>query len=152
MATKRAKRSRIRGTTTCGYGYKKKHRGKGSKGGKGMSGTGKRSGQKHTYVLKYFPGYFGKKGFTTEKNTKIRFYTINLSTIGEKLNTFLKQGIAKKTGTNIELDLTGYKILSGGSVGTKIKIKASAFSKKAIEKLEKEGCSIENLSQETDSE
>ena len=145
MATKRAKRSRIRGSTTCGYGYKKKHRGKGSKGGKGMSGTGKRSGQKHTYVLKYFPDYFGKRGFTPEKNTKIKLRVINLSCIQEKLNTFLKQGIAKKGNSNIELDLTGFKILSGGSIEDKIKIKASSFSEKAIEKLKKAGCTIDNL-------
>jgi len=36
---KRDKRSRIRGRRTIGKGSRKKRRGKGSRGGKGMAGT-----------------------------------------------------------------------------------------------------------------
>jgi len=42
---KRNKRSRIRGTRTCGWAMKK-HKGSGNRGGKGMSGTGKRADQR----------------------------------------------------------------------------------------------------------
>lgn len=59
---KRNKRSRIRGTRTCGWAMKK-HKGSGNRGGKGFSGSGKRADQKKTYVIKYFYPYFGKKGF-----------------------------------------------------------------------------------------
>jgi len=36
---KRKKMSRLRGSHTHGWGAKKKHRGKGNKGGAGMAGT-----------------------------------------------------------------------------------------------------------------
>ena len=136
MSTLRHRRSRLRGRRTAGYGYKKKHRGKGSKGGKGMSGTGKKAGQKHTYVLRYFPeGYFGKKGFHPEKNTGLKLKQINLDEIEEHLPKFIKEGIAKKSGNIIEINLKGYKILSRGKIKEKVKIIASAFSAKAEEKL-----------------
>lgn len=137
MATKRSRRSRLRGERTCGYGFKKKHRGKGSKGGKGMAGTGKRAGQKHTWVLKNFPeGYFGKKGFKTEKNTGLRFMAINLDDIQENFDELIKRGLGKKNGSEIELNLKGFKILSRGKLNEKFKIHASAFSEKAKEKIE----------------
>lgn len=138
MASLRSRRSRLRGERTCGYGFKKKHRGKGSKGGKGMAGTGKRAGQKHTWVLKNFPeGYFGKKGFKTEKNTKKILMELNLDEIQENFDKLIKRGLGKKNGSEIELNLKGYKILSRGNLKEKFKIHATAFSEKAKEKIEK---------------
>lgn len=146
MSTLRARRSRLRGRKTAGYGYKKKHRGKGSKGGKGMSGTGKKAGQKHTWVLKNFPeGYFGKKGFSPEKNTGLRLNQINLDEIEQKIPQFIKKGIAKKTGNEIEINLKGYKVLSRGKLKEKVKIIASAFSAKAEEKIKEGGSHAEKV-------
>ncbi|MEM4152944.1 MAG: uL15m family ribosomal protein [Candidatus Pacearchaeota archaeon] len=143
MIRKRSKRSRIRGKRTAGYGCKKKHRGKGSKGGKGMAGTGKRAGQKKTFLLKYVPNYFGKRGFTSIKKLKEKEKkTINLDELQEKLEKFLKQGIAKKTEKGIEIELKNYKILSRGDVKEKLIVKASSFSKKAKEKIEAAGGSV----------
>jgi len=52
---RRKKNKRMRGAkTTHGYGAKKKHRGSGNKGGKGMAGSGKRADQKKTMILKVF--------------------------------------------------------------------------------------------------
>ena len=86
---KRSKRSRIRGRKTCGYGARKKHRGKGSKGGKGMAGTGKKAGHKVTWVLKYHPGYLGgRRGFTSlGQKKKLKLKTINLDEINKNLET-----------------------------------------------------------------
>jgi len=132
MANKRSVRSRIRGRGGGGYGARKKHRGKGSTGGKGMSGTGKKAGQLRTYVLKYFPNYFGKRGF----HSKIRnLDIINLKDIQLRKDEFLKAGIAKKTAEGIEINLQGYKVLSEGELKDKFLIKAGAFSKKASEKI-----------------
>lgn len=139
MSTLRSRRSRVRGRKTAGYGYKKKHRGKGSKGGKGMAGTGKRAGQKHTFVLKYYPDYFGKKGFHPEKNTGLKLNQINLDEIEQKIPQFIKKGIAKKSGNDLEINLGGYKILSRGKIKEKVIIIASAFSKKAEEKIKESG-------------
>ena len=49
---KRSKRSRERGSRTRYWGGRKKHKGTGMRGGAGMSGTGKKSGQKITWVQK----------------------------------------------------------------------------------------------------
>jgi large subunit ribosomal protein L15 len=135
----RSVRSRLRGNRGGGYGARKKHRGKGSKGGMGMAGTGKKAGQKRTYVLKYFPNYFGKKGFTS-RNKKLDI--ISLDEIQKNLNSFIEKGIAKKTGEGIELNLKGYKVLSTGNLKDKFIIKADAFSENAKEKILKSGSKI----------
>ncbi|MCX8194176.1 MAG: uL15 family ribosomal protein [Candidatus Pacearchaeota archaeon] len=141
MIRKRSKRSRLRGRKTAGYGCKKKHRGKGSRGGKGMAGTGKRAGQKRTFLLKYMPNYFGKKGFVSLKKLKKKekIKTINLDELNENLEKFLNQNIAKKTEKGIEIELKNYKILSRGVVKEKLIVKADSFSAKAKEKIEAAG-------------
>ncbi len=53
-----------RGSRTYGYGSSKKHRGKGSKGGKGLAGSGKKGQQKKIMLM--LKGYaIGKRGFKT---------------------------------------------------------------------------------------
>jgi large subunit ribosomal protein L15 len=140
MMRKRSARSRLRGHGGGGYGARKKHRGKGSQGGMGMAGTGKKAGQRRTYVLKYFPDYFGKKGF---RGRGIKFKIINLKDIQLNVNSFIKEGIAKKTANGIELNLKGYKILGEGTLKDKFIIKASAFSESAKERIKSQGSSIE---------
>ena len=140
--TKRSKRSRLRGRRTCGYGSRKKHRGKGSKGGKGMAGTGKRAGQKRTWVFRYMPDYLGKKGFTSLKKLRQKKKIINLSQIQNQIDNFLKKGLAKKTNEGIEIELKGYKVLSTGNLEDKFVIKAASFSKKVEEKIKKSGSKI----------
>lgn len=142
MYRKRKKRSRLRGRRTCGYGQKFKHRGKGSKGGKGMAGTGKKAGQKRTWILKYHPDYFGKHGFVS-RNRKIR--TMNVGMISDKIDIFVKKGKAKKSDKGYEIELKGYKILSSGKVNKKLFVKAFSFSKKAEEKIIKLGGSATKI-------
>lgn len=142
MKKKRSKRSRIRGRRTCGYGARKKHRGKGSKAGRGMAGTGKRAGQKKAWILRYRPSYLGKKGFTSMRKLKRKVRVINISQIQEQVDSFLKKGLAKKTPEGIELELKGYKILAGGDLKDKFIIKATSFSKKVEEKIKKSGSKI----------
>jgi len=136
---KRSKRSRLRGTKTAGHGSTKKYRGKGSKGGMGMAGTGKKAGQRRTYVLKYFPNYFGKRGF--HSRTK-KLKGINLKDVQGNLGNFIKEGIAKKTPEGIEINLKGYKVLGEGELKDKLIIKADAFSEKAKEKIKASGSII----------
>lgn len=136
MARQRSKRSRIRGTHSCGYGFKKKHRGKGSKAGKGMSGSGKRAGQRRIYLFKYFPDYLGKRGFNSNKE---KLQEINLRDVEININNFIKRGKAKKTSEGLEIDLRDFKILSKGNIKEKLIIHAGNFSKKAEEKVKKAG-------------
>lgn len=149
MKRKRSRRSRLRGRKTCGYGSRKKHRGKGSRGGKGMAGTGKRADHRKTWVLKYKPDYFGKRGFKPPKKIeKEKVKIINVDEIEKQLGIFLSRGIAKKTPAGIELNLQGYKVLGAGDVHNKFIIKAKAFSKQAKDKIEKAGGKIEKVVRE----
>ncbi|GEM_PF-1132585 len=53
-----------RGSRTYGYGSSKKHRGKGSRGGKGLAGSGKKG--QHKKIGLMLKGYMiGKRGFKT---------------------------------------------------------------------------------------
>ena len=123
---KRRKFTRHRGTRTHGWAMKK-HKGKGNKGGWGMSGTGKRADQRKTWVIKYQYPYFGKHGTTSKSTERKKNPVLNLDDI---------ERMADKKKKNI-LELKDYKILGNGEVTQKIKITARAFSKSAKEKIEK---------------
>ena len=143
---KRNKRSRIRGRKTIGYGARKKHKKSGHKGGKGMSGTGKRADQKKTLVLKlYGNNYFGKQGVTSRGTQKRKRKEISLDTIYLNLDNFVNKGIAKKTKDGFELDLKDYRVLgSNGKIKIKEKliINAKTASQTAIESIKKIGGEI----------
>ena len=116
---KRSKRSRLRGKRSCGYGARKKHRGKGSQRGRGMAGTGKMAGQRKLTVLKDMPGYLGKHGFTSRKK---KLEVINIGDIEKKYK-------------EKEVKLKGFKVLSKGQLKKPITIYANQFSKKAEKKI-----------------
>ncbi|OIO41534.1 50S ribosomal protein L15 [Candidatus Pacearchaeota archaeon CG_4_9_14_3_um_filter_31_7] len=147
---KRNKSSRRMGRRTCFWGARKKHRGKGNKGGKGMAGSGKRADQKKTLIIsKYGKTYFGKFGFKSiqqKKNRKLK--EINLQDIEKMIDYFKKKGLVKESKDNVEINLKGYKILSDGELTKKLIIKASGFSEKAIEKIEKKGGKAIRISEE----
>jgi|GEM_PF-403429 len=129
---KRQKKSRMHGRKmgTHGGGARKNRKGSGHRGGYGLAGTGKRSGQKITLITKlYGHDYFGKQGVTSRNTKKDKRLRINLRQINEK----------HKSG---EVDLTGYKILGEGEVSRKLIIKAEDASKSAIEKVEAKGGKI----------
>ena len=139
---KRRKSSRFRGSHTHGRGFKKKARGSGHRGGKGLAGTGKRGDQRKTLILNlYGKNYFGKNK-TLRKKPVMEFKVINIQTILNKLPSFIKTGKAKEIKDLTELNLKGYKILGEGQTTNKLKITASAASKSAIEKIKKAGGEI----------
>ena len=75
---RRKKSSRFRGSHTHGRGFKKKARGSGHRGGKGMAGSGKRGDAKKTLVLSLFGNdYFGKDKTLRKKLVK-KLDSINL--------------------------------------------------------------------------
>lgn len=140
---KRSKRSRIRGGRRCGYGFGKKHRGKGSRGGVGMAGTGKRAAQKRTFIDKFMPDYFGKHGFKSiGQIRRLKSKIINLSELDARLKKFLSDGTAKKTSEGIEVSLPDFKILGKGEIKEKLIVKAKSASLQAIEKVGQAGGKI----------
>lgn len=128
---KRKKTSRLRGSRTAGWGFRQKHKGHGNKGGRGMSGSGKRADQKKQKVLmmakkKGFKNYFGGKGFTSRSNSKKKIKVLNVGDIEKNFEAG-------------EINLQSYKILGGGEVTKKFVVRCKEVSKAAREKIEKAG-------------
>lgn len=122
MALRYEKRSRrYLGTRRWGGGNIKNRRGAGSRGGVG------RAGKKHkfTRIVKYEKGRLHHRGFAPWRRTALE--EINLDSL------------SKRARGKTELELGGYKVLGGGTITTPIKVKASAFSKNAAEKIRKAG-------------
>ena len=138
---KRKKSGRMlgRGSGSCGWGARKKHKKAGHKGGVGMSGTGKRADQKKTLVIKlYGNDYFGKQGITSRGTKRDKRKRISLITIEQNLETF-----GKKVGDKWEINLEDYKILGNTDVKHKLSIKAKEASTSAMEKVKKAGGEIQ---------
>ncbi len=137
---KRKKSSRMhgRGMGTNGWGFRKSHRKSGHRGGKGMSGSGKRSDQKKTLITKeYGNKYFGKQGITSKKTARDKRKRINLETIENNLESY-----GKKEGDKWTINLKDYKILGKGIVKNKLIIRSKEASKSAIDKVKKVGGEI----------
>ena len=131
---KRAKTSRYRGTHTHGRGFKKKARGSGHQGGKGMAGTGKRGDAKKSLIINlYGNDYFGKDKTLRAGNKPVKPEVINLGQIATNVSRYEKAG---------KLDLSGYKILGEGEPTGKWMITAHSASQSAMEKVKKAGGSI----------
>lgn len=140
---KKSKKMRGKGMGTHGWGARKKHKKTGHKGGKGMSGSGKRADQKKTLITKLYGNkYFGKQGITSKRTKRDVRKRINLKTIDLNLETYIKKGIAKKTSKGFEINLSSYKILGIGELKNKLIIKANDSSKSAVEKIRKKGGDI----------
>jgi len=137
---KRKKSSRMHGRKmgTHGWGSRKQHRSSGNRGGKGMSGSGKRADHKKTLITKLYGGkYFGKQGITSKGTQKDKSNRINLQAIEKNLQKY-----GKKTNKGFEVYLSSYKILGTGEVKNKLIIKAKEASKSAIDKVERAGGEI----------
>ncbi len=137
---KREKSSRMHGRNmgTHGGGARKKRKGSGHRGGKGMSGSGKRADHKKTLVIKLYGNkYFGKQGITSRGTKRDTRQRINLQQIEMNLEKY-----GKKVGDKWEINLKNYKILGKGEVKNKLIIKAKEASNSAIEKVKKKGGEI----------
>ena len=140
---KRSKASRYRGYHTHGRGFKKKARGSGHQGGKGMAGTGKRGDAKKTMILNlYGNDYFGRDKTLRRGRPQPKPIAINFQAIQNNLSSYIKQGIAKDNKGTYDINLKGYKILAQGDLSIKATITADAASKAAIEKAQKAGGKI----------
>ena len=142
---KRKKVVKYRGSHTHGGGAKKKRRGAGHRGGKGMAGSGKRAQHNKQKVAKlYGKNYLGKHGFHNP-NKKVKIRAVNISNIEENLEKLLKskQIIEKDGFLHVELKKLGYnKLLSAGKPTKKYKIVARFSTKKAQEKINSAGGEI----------
>ena len=136
---RRKKNVKQRGRNSHGWGSKKKHRGAGHRGGRGMAGTGKRADQKKQSIIVEIGlnTYFGKHGFRRRGGIP-KPEIINLEQIQNHLEKWTKEGKIKDNTLN--LTELGYgKLLSKGNLKTKLKIVVKETSNSALEKIKKIG-------------
>ncbi len=141
VVNKTKKVRKLRGSRTYGWGSPKKHRGAGSRGGRGMAGSGKKGQQKMT-SLHLIKRTIGKSGFTRPSKVITKDVAVNLSVIMCNIDKYVKDGAAKKSGSVVDLDVGKLgitKVLGAGSVDMKINVTAKIFSSIAVQKIEKAG-------------
>lgn len=125
MATKNRKIRKMRGTRTVGKGKKGSRR---KSGGKGMAGSQK---HKYTWVLRYTPDWFGKRGMPRAA-LKPKPKSVNVG--------YLSEYAEKHDLKEIDVTQLGFeKVLGGGKISKPITIKAKKFTKKALEKIKEAG-------------
>ena len=130
------------GRRTRGRGHKK-GRGAGLRGGHGNAGCHKTKRIMYERVGRVW----GAHGFKRPQSVVSANNSINLKTIEEASNSWIKEGIATKKGKVVSIDLKemGYdKLLGTGSTKQSYKITVSAASAKALEKIEAAGGEVIN--------
>jgi len=167
LTKKKTKVSKMRGTSSHGWGHKKKHRGKGHRGGVGLSGTGARGDAQKSGLLskgtkflqkvsatkgvklKTFKKmlskqtYFGKRGFASIHKEKTN--VLALSYIENNFEKMVESGLISKEGNDYVFDSkkAGYnKILGGGILTKKLKVICDEISQTAEKKITDVGGSV----------
>ncbi|ABM81152.1 uL15 family ribosomal protein [Hyperthermus butylicus] len=150
MVVRRRKKSRhLRGRTrTMGWGRIGQHRGSGSRGGFGAAGM-----HKHmwTWVVKYAPTWFGKHGFNRPQIYELKASEINVGELAEKLDAWLREGVAKQEEGKIVVNLAelGYaKLLGRGKITRPVKVIVPAATERAVKKIEEAGGEVVILKQQ----
>jgi large subunit ribosomal protein L15 len=136
MPQKLRKTRKKRGTRTVGWGLVGQHRKSGQKGGRKV---GRR---KHlwSYVLRYEPDYFSKKGFSSSRRKKVN--AVNIGKLEElAMRLFTEKSLEKRDGMAfLDLDKLGYnKLLGMGNVTKPFSIKVASYSESAAKKVEEAG-------------
>lgn len=140
---KRPKYKRYPGTKTHGRGRKNRTRGLGNRGGRGMSGTGKRGDQKKTLIIKmYGNDYFGKDQRGAGLREKKRTPSMSLTSLKAQLPGLVKKGKAHEQKGVYEIDLSDHKLIGNESFGIKAHIKAKSASAGALQAIERAGGSV----------
>lgn len=172
LKQKRAKPTRLRGSSSHGWGHKKKHRGAGARGGKGLSGTGARgdaqkagllSGSKKFYnkiaaakgvpLKKFMTHYthFGKKGFKSIHAKKVN--TLSLNYIENNFDKMVEGGIIVKEKNEYIFDATAFsydKILGKSNFTKKLTVVTKEISESAKQKIIDAGGKVEVTSAKED--
>lgn len=135
MVVRRDKKVRKqRGSRLYGWGQVGQHRKSGTRGGFGRAGMHK---HKWTWVVKYAPNYFGKRGFTPPRRKT--FFIVNV----KDLESFAK--FDESSGKYV-VDLSGFtssKVLGSGRLSKPFKVIAASFSEIAKRKILEAGGELE---------
>lgn len=146
---KRKKNSRHRGSWTHGYGEKKKHRGAGSRGGRGNAGSGKRGDAKKPSYWK-IRKFSGKHGFVNPVKRSV--HTTSLAKLNSSIHNIVESGNAIQEGNafKVNLDHLGIdKLLGTGKPFFAYHLIVAQATKGAIKKVEAKGGSVQIIAPST---
>lgn len=139
MPTRTRKGRKYRGSRTHGYGKVGQHRDQGAKPNRKCG----RHKHKWSYVIRYDPDYFQKKGFTSPQSLKQRTKTISIRELDEITR--------EQTEQTIDLDSMGYtKLLGTGKLTKPLTVKIATSSQSAIQKIKAAGGQIQTETEATD--
>jgi len=124
---------KYRGRKT-GHGHKKKQRGAGNRGGRGVCGL-----MKH------------KRSLDTKNQTPKDYHLKPKSQKVPVINLSQLNIIAEKEGSKT-IDVSNCKVLGKGNLSKPLTIKALTFSRKAVEKITKAGGKAEGFKVKTETE
>ena len=142
MPTKDRKVRRQRGSRTHGWGQIGQHRAGGGRGGHGKAGLDK---HKWTYVIKYDPTYWEKKGFVSTRTLGRKVSVINVGKLDDLADKLESEKKLERKDKKIFLDLEslGYdKLLGTGEIIKPMLVKVASYSEAASRKLEEAGGQI----------
>ncbi|MDD3406755.1 MAG: uL15 family ribosomal protein [Methanomicrobium sp.] len=131
------KRSKYRGSRTCGGGTHKNRRGAGNRGGRGRAGH---RDHRFTHYLLLDQIHNGKHGFVNQNPNRAK--AIDVGDLDQVLDRLVASGLATVQGDVFVIDAEQIgidKILGGGKVTHKMNITAGAFSETAKAKIEETG-------------
>jgi len=131
------KRSKYRGSRTCGGGTHKNRRGAGHRGGRGRAGH---RDHRFSHFLLYGQVHNGKDGFFNQTSREDR--TISLGQLDQLAGDLILSGKASREGDIIIIDANQIgidKILGNGKTSLKMNITARSFSAQAKSKIEAMG-------------
>ena len=142
MPHKDRKVRKQRGSRTHGWGQVGQHRAGGGRGGHGKAGYDK---HKWTFVLKYDPTYWKKKGFVSTRTLGRKVSVINVGKLDDLVDKLDSEKKLERKDKKIFLDLEslGYdKLLGTGEIMKPILVKVASYSEAASRKLEEAGGQI----------
>ncbi len=151
MSSNLRKVKKYRGHKTHGGGAMKKRRGAGSRGGRGLSGRGKRADVKKPSVWK-IKDYYGSPSFTSHRPRPV---AVNVSDLVQQLSLFEENGFAKKTSQGYEINLSSAgidKLLGSGAVSQTFIVTVASASPRAVEKIVSAGGSVHTEDDQEESE
>ena len=139
VVRKERKVGRYRGHSTHGGGHRKKRRGGGSRGGRGLAGTGKKSGHLKIRHRLGRTGFTSKRRVSAPETINVGFFT------RDAVAHWVQEGKAIKEKDTYVIDLGkwGYgKLLGTGATLLKLKIIVDSYSAQAEQKITAAGGSI----------
>jgi large subunit ribosomal protein L15 len=131
------KRSKYRGSRTCGGGTHKNRRGAGNRGGRGRAGH---RDHRFSHFLLYGEIHNGKDGFYNQTTKEEK--TISIGQLDQMAAALLAAGKASREGDTIIIDADQIgidKILGNGKITVKMNVTARSFSAQAKSKIEEMG-------------